>query len=80
LHKAQQQLPVRRPEVACMAGLEIGRRYSKPAGYQKATSFDQLKLDSRLLDALKAANMDSPTDIQVNFMPLNVLCTHSECT
>jgi superfamily II DNA/RNA helicase len=49
-----------------LAGLEIGRRYSKPANYQKAASFDQLKLDSRLLDALKAANMDSPTDIQVH--------------
>jgi len=51
--------------VACMAGLEIGRRYSKPANYQPASSFEQLKLDDRLLEALKAANLEKPTDIQV---------------
>jgi superfamily II DNA/RNA helicase len=59
-----------------MAGLEIGRRYSKPADYQQATSFDQLKLDSRLLDALKAANLDSPTAIQVHTTHNAPFCLH----
>jgi superfamily II DNA/RNA helicase len=45
--------------------MDIGSKYKPPANYQKASSFDQLSLDSRLLEALKSAGLDSPTDIQV---------------
>ena len=49
------------------AGMDIGSKYKPPANYQKASSFDQLSLDSRLLEALKSAGLDSPTDIQVTW-------------
>jgi hypothetical protein len=48
-----------------MAGFDIGRRYSPPADYQPASTFEQLKLDSRLVQAVRASGLDSPTEIQV---------------
>jgi hypothetical protein len=51
--------------VTCMAGFDIGRCYSPPPDYQTATTFEQLKLDSRLVQAVRAGGLDSPTEIQV---------------
>lgn len=62
-----------------MAGLEIGRRYAKPANYKPATSFRELQLDERLVEALAAAKLDTPTEIQVRLCLCGWVCRCEVC-
>jgi superfamily II DNA/RNA helicase len=68
--RRQQQQPLLSP-TACQAGgssstLEIGRPYaSKATPIKPAASFEELPLPAPLLEALKAAGLTTPTDIQV---------------
>lgn len=76
-HAAQQQLlpQQKRPSVVCLVAggttlQQIGKPYSsKAAGSDHkapVTSFDDMGLNPQLLEALKAASITTPTEIQVS--------------
>eukprot|EP00775_Hariotina_reticulata_P013702 gene13702-13824_t len=63
---------VRQPlrlDVVCMAGLEIGKLYSTPAQGKAASSFEELPLMPKLVEALQAAALTKPTEIQAMAVP-----------
>jgi len=62
LHKSRHAV---RHDVVCMAGLEIGKLFSTTAQAKAASSFEELPLMPQLVEALHAAALMKPTEIQV---------------
>eukprot|EP00879_Flechtneria_rotunda_P025367 GHRR01026952.1.p1 GENE.GHRR01026952.1~~GHRR01026952.1.p1 ORF type:complete len:415 (+),score=141.71 GHRR01026952.1:145-1389(+) len=60
---------LRRPCVACLAGLQIGQPYSSSAAHKVASSFAELSLIPTLLEALQNAGFEKPTEIQSMAVP-----------